>query len=194
METLFDRVDRKDEKPVGVVVFDLETKLSQQDVGGWDKTDKMGMALSVLYYVERGEYETFFEKDADRLVETLLRAERVVGYNHISFDYGVLRGYTQKNLRAEAKNLDLLDEVKKRLPHRLSLDSIAKATLGIGKTADGLQSLQWVKQGRFDLIEEYCKKDVEITYKVWRHGAEKGFILYDSRAGGTKRLDVSWPK
>jgi DEAD/DEAH box helicase domain-containing protein len=174
------------------VVFDLETKLAAQDVGGWDHVDKLGLALAVVYHVRERRYETFFEADATRLIETLKRAELVVGFNHIGFDYTVLRGYGAANLAAETKNLDMLLDVKRRLNHRLSLNAIAEASLGAKKSADGLQSLEWVRQGRLDLVEEYCRRDVEITHKVWRYGAEHGQLLYKSRDGAVLKVPVDW--
>lgn len=48
--------------------------------------------------------------------------------------------------------LDLLEEVHGKLGFRLSLAHLAETTLGVSKAADGLQSLQWVRDGRWDLV------------------------------------------
>ena len=86
----------------------------------------------------------------------------------------------------------MLMYVHKKLGHRLSLNSIAQATLNAKKSADGLISLQWYKEGKMDKIIEYCIQDVEITRDVFLHGVEKGFLQYDSRSKGRQRMDVNW--
>jgi DEAD/DEAH box helicase domain-containing protein len=192
-ETLFEHAEKtrwRPGEPAGPVVFDLETLRSAQDVGGWGNLSKMGMALAVVYYTARDAYETFHEHEADALAEALLASELVVGFNHVHFDYGVLRGCTSADL-SKTRNLDLLLDLKRKLNHRLSLNAVAGATLNAGKSGDGLQSLQWVKEGRLDLVEQYCRKDVEITHRVWRFGVENGYVLYDSR-DGVKRVEVEW--
>lgn len=177
---------------MGDVVFDLETMRSAQDVGGWGNIHKMGLALAVLLDVDKNEYKTYFEKDAEQLVEDLFRARRVIGYNHVGFDYRVLTAYTDRDFK-KTKNLDLLMSLKGKLGFRLKLNDVAQATLGVEKSADGLQSLQWFKEGKMDLIEEYCKMDVEVTAKVWRFGKEKGYVLFPSKYHPEpKRVEIDW--
>ena len=78
------------------------------------------------------------------------------------------------------------------LNYRVSLDSLAAATFNAVKTGDGLQALHWWKQGRLDLIEEYCRQDVQLTRDLFRHGHDKGFLLFDSKNGDRMRVPVSW--
>ena len=76
---------------------------------------------------------------------------------------------------------------------RLGLAHLAEATLGAGKSADGLQSLAWVRQGRFDLIERYCRDDVLLTAALWAHGRARGHVLArDKGTGRVLRIPVSW--
>ena len=78
------------------------------------------------------------------------------------------------------------------LNYRVSLDRLAEATFNAGKTGDGLQALHWWKQGRLDLIEEYCRQDVQLTRDLFHHGHDKGFLLIDSKNGDCMRVPVSW--
>jgi len=50
----------------------------------------------------------------------------------------------------------------------LKLDTVAKAILGESKTGDGKQAIQLFKDGKFDELAEYCMKDAEITWKLWK--------------------------
>ena len=74
----------------------------------------------------------------------------------------------------------------------LRLDSIAKATLGTTKTADGLQSVLWYRNGELDKVAEYCKADVDITRRVYEFGRENGFVYYYSRLGSKLKVAVNW--
>jgi len=88
--------------------------------------------------------------------------------------------------------LDLLEVVKNRLGYRLSLDHLAEQTLGVKKTADGLQALKWYKEGRLDLIIDYCRQDVEITRELFLYGLENGYLLFKNKAGSKVRCPVAF--
>jgi DEAD/DEAH box helicase domain-containing protein len=87
----------------------------------------------------------------------------------------------------------MLEEIHRALGFRVSLGHLAEATLGEGKSADGLQSLAWFKQGRLDLIEQYCRKDVEVTRRLYLFGRERGYVLFrDARRQVEVRVPVAW--
>ena len=77
--------------------------------------------------------------------------------------------------------LDLLERIHRQLGYRLSLDHLARVTIGAQKTADGLQALKWWKEGRIDDIIEYCTKDVEITRDLYLYGKKKGYVLFNNK-------------
>ena len=174
-----------------VVVFDLETQLSAAEVGGWNKTSLMRLSCGVAWDSREDRFITYFEDQVDELIRLLRRADLVVGFNVIGFDYMVLRGYSRYDFR-KLNTLDILREVHAHLNYRVSLGSLAAATFNAGKTGDGLQALRWWKQGRLDLIEEYCRQDVQLTRDLFRHGLDKGFLLFDRRNQGRIRVPVSW--
>src|SRR5271165_4027722 len=132
---------------MNVVYFDLETQKSADEVGGWNHISAMKMSVGVTYSTQRGGYQIYGEKQVDDLLKELQRADLVVGFNHLRFDYEVLHGYTSMDLR-QLPTLDMMVELQNTLNHRLSLDSIATATFGVEKTAEGLQAIQWYREGR----------------------------------------------
>jgi DEAD/DEAH box helicase domain-containing protein len=175
-----------------VLFFDLETRRSAEEVGGWGRVHEMGLALAVVYDEMAGDFRTYFEHDVDRLLVDLLSADRVVGFNVKRFDYAVLRGYRSAAFD-RIPTCDMLEEIYRALGFRVSLGHLAEATLGEGKSADGLQSLAWFRQGRMDLIEQYCRKDVEVTRRLYHFGRDRGFVLFrDARLGTDVRVPVSW--
>ena len=173
------------------VVFDLETQRSAAEVGGWNRAYLMGMSLAVVWDSRQQAHTTYFEDDVETLLAHLRRADLVVGFNIVGFDYSVLRGYTTFDF-GTLNTLDILRDVHAQLGYRLSLDSLGNATLGTSKSADGLQALQWYKEGRLDLIEAYCKHDVEITRDLCLHGLAHGHLLFDRKGQGRLRVPVDW--
>src|SRR5512138_689285 len=125
-----------------IVYFDLETQRSADEVGGWDNISRMGMSIGVTYSTGQGGYTIYSEQRINDLIRELQRADLVVGFNNLRFDYEVLHGYTAFDLR-QIPTLDMLVDLSNTLQHRLSLDSIATATFGVEKTAEGLQAIQW---------------------------------------------------
>jgi DEAD/DEAH box helicase domain-containing protein len=174
-----------------VLVFDLETQRSADEVGGWGFASKMGLALAVVYDVARDAYRTYYETDVDRLLLDLAFADRVVGFNIDRFDLAVLSGYTDRDL-ARIRTLDLLAEIHKSVGFRVSLNHLSEVNLGESKAGDGLQSLKWWKEGRIDLIEHYCRKDVEVTKRLWEMGRAQGFLLHRDKGGRTLRIPAVW--
>jgi len=174
-----------------VIYFDLETQRSAAEVGGWHNAHLMRMALAVIYDTQTEQFETFFEKDVHRLIERLGEADLVVGFNIISFDYAVLRGYTDADLSA-LPTFDMLAAIHQRLGYRLALGHLAEETLGATKGADGLQSLIWWKEGRVDEIEQYCRQDVSLLVDLLRHASEHGHLCFRTKRGDRVRLPAAW--
>jgi DEAD/DEAH box helicase domain-containing protein len=177
--------------PGGTLLFDIETLRSAEEVGGWDKAHRMGIALAVVCHLEEGRFETYREERARELAATLKSARLVVGFNSRRFDYAVLGGYTGEEYSRTLPTLDLLDSMVERLGRRVSLDHLTRETLGAGKSADGLQSLRWVKEGRFDLIEEYCRRDVELLRDLYLFGRREGYVIVAQKSGRI-RVPVDW--
>jgi DEAD/DEAH box helicase domain-containing protein len=173
------------------VLFDVETLRSAEEVGGWERAHRMGVAVAVALHLEEGRFESFFEPDVPRLVAALEGAGLVVGFNSRRFDYAVLSGYTGVDYARTLATLDLLESLRAKLGFRVGLDHVARETLGRGKSGDGLQSLEWVKQGRLDLVEAYCRRDVEILRDVYLHGRREGFVVVATKSGRI-RVPVQW--
>lgn len=182
-----------------IVYFDLETQRSFGDVGGFSQKAKMGISIAVTYSTARGTYEIYAEKDMEKLGEELVRADLVVGWNHIQFDYAVLQPYVFHTLAEQTLNLDMMLELETILGFRLKLDSVASASLGTGKTADGLDALRWwqehKKTGNFAplrRIAEYCAYDVKVTKCVHEYALKHGLLRYDDKNGRKAEVAVNW--
>jgi DEAD/DEAH box helicase domain-containing protein len=174
-----------------VLYFDLETQKSAEDVDGWGNIHLMGLAVGVVWDSLEQKYFSYLQNEASKLVEKLRTANLVVGFNVKKFDYGVLQPYADFDLH-EITTFDMLDDIKIKLNHRLSLNHLAENTLNSKKSADGLISLQWYKEGKIDKIVEYCQQDVKVTRDLFEYGEKHGYIKYKTRSGVAKDLKVDW--
>ena len=174
-----------------ILYFDLETQKSAEDVGGWGNIHDMKLAVGVVWDSCEQEYFSYQENTALQLVEKLQTADLVVGFNVKKFDYGVLQPYADFDLD-EITTFDMLIDINEKLGHRLSLNHLAENTLNAKKSADGLVSLQWYKEGEIDKIIKYCRQDVEITRDLFLYGESHGYVKYCTRSGKVKDLTVDW--
>jgi DEAD/DEAH box helicase domain-containing protein len=177
--------------PLRFAVLDLETCRSAQEVGGWHKARDMGVSCAVLYDSAEERFLTFTAQEIPALVGHLVEFDLVVGFNISRFDYSVLSGCSRFDFHT-LPTLDMLLEVRKRLGYGLSLEHLSRETLGACKGGNGLQALQWWKEGRMDLIVEYCTKDVSLTRDLYLFGRENGFLLFRNKGGSLVRVPVDW--
>ncbi|ACD82417.1 ribonuclease H-like domain-containing protein [Candidatus Methylacidiphilum infernorum] len=174
-----------------ILYLDIETQKSAYEVGGWQKKHLMGLSIAVIYSSLYNKYFIFSEKDVDQLLTMLREADCIVGFNILGFDIPVLESYSIFNL-SELRCLDLLVDIEKKISRRIKLEQIAKATLGIGKTAHGLQALQWWKEGKLLEIAEYCCYDVKITKLIHEYGVKYGKVYYTGEGGVKESIPVNW--
>ena len=179
-------------RPEKVVVFDLETQRLADQVGGWKYIAKMGLSLGVTYSSEHG-FLTFTEDNVSELIALLQDADLIVGFNQMRFDYEVLSAYSDVNLR-NLPNLDILIDIHNTLGFRLKLDNLAEATLGKKKSGHGIQAVDWFRAGRMDLLEKYCRDDVEITRDLFYHGLSNRYLLFRAKNGSSTRVPINWDR
>jgi DEAD/DEAH box helicase domain-containing protein len=125
----------------------------------------------------KGEMLSFFEQDFSKLWALFESADVIVGFNSIGFDMEVLRALYPGNVD-DLPQLDLMLKFKEATGHRISLDSLAKETLGKQKIGHGLDAIKYYKQGRLQELATYCLMDVEITRDLYDVGRSKGKLSY----------------
>ena len=178
--------------PREIIYFDLETQRTANDAGGWNRKGDMRMSVGVIFSTASRRYEVFGEPEVNQLIERLRRADLVIGFNVLNFDYHVLMGYTILDLVTELHTADLMVDMEQISGHRPGLDAIAQATLGIQKTAGGLDAIRWWREGRLLDIAEYCCFDVKITRLVHEHGCRHKELFFQDRFAQRHRVKVDW--
>lgn len=184
---LFDNNQNSNIQVSKKLVFDIETQKGFDEVRN---ISEMRVAAAVSCDCTTGEFKYYTEDSVSELIDDLFSSDTVIGYNIIHFDYSVLKGYTGRNFN-QIKTVDMMRIVQKSLGFRPKLDNLLSATLGTKKTADGLQSLRWFKEGKMDKIIEYCHHDVRLTKELYEFGKENGFIWANNR-GDKVKVPIVW--
>ena len=176
------------------LVLDLETQRDFAEVEG-RKLELLGVSVTGVYSYEENRYDAYLEADlGSKLAPRLQAADLLIGFNIRRFDLPVLQPYLPFSVTT-LPVLDIMEEVVKNLGHRVSLESLAQATLGRGKSGHGLDALKWFKEGRFDLITKYCLDDVKLTKELHDYGRQHHRLFATSKFGTEKlTIPVFWPE
>ena len=167
------------------IVFDLETQNIFQDVGGSDPA-LLDISVGTVYDSKTDKYTTATIDNLEILWPIIEAADALVGYNSNHFDIPLLNKYYPGDL-TQIKSIDLLEDIKASLGRRLRLDSVAQATLGSKKSADGLQAVRWWREGKVDEIKKYCEQDVKVTKEIFEYALEHGHLKFKD---GTRKRDI----
>jgi hypothetical protein len=172
------------------VVFDIETKLSGYGRG---KLDVAQLELTVVGIHDSASdtYSSYLKEELPKLWPILEGADVLIGYNSDSFDIPLLNRYYPGDL-SRIRSLDLMVEVQKALGRRLRLETLAQATLGRGKSGDGLKAGEWWEQGLYDKVRDYCLDDVRLTRELYDYALKHGKLKYkDLRELKEIKIDTS---
>jgi len=177
-----------------ILTFDIETTNTFDEVGSPHAAD-LDLAVICVHNSETDEMTHYFKENLNKLWPLIESADMLVTYNGDHFDIPLLNKYYAGDL-TQIKSLDLLVEIRKSLGRRIKLDDIASATLGQSKSADGLQSIVWWRQGKIDDVVNYCKQDVQVTRNVYDYAIKNGHVLYikDGKKEKIKIDTTEWEK
>ncbi len=158
------------------IIFDLETQNIFQDTGSSDVTS-LDISVGSFYDSIDDVYTTVTVDELHKVWPIIEKADALVGYNSNHFDIPLLNKYYPGDL-THIKSIDLLESIRESLGRRLRLDSVAQATVGAKKSADGLQAVRWWREGKINEIKKYCEQDVRVTKKVFDYALKNGHILF----------------
>lgn len=167
------------------IVFDIET------YGDIKNYDTMKVTVVSIFDYASNSFYSFDEHELANLWPYFERADRIIGYNSISFDVPILNKYYAGDLTT-IPHLDLLKEIKDSSGSRYKLDDIASATLQMKKSADGLQALRWYEEGKIDEIKKYCEQDVKVTRDLYEFGLKNKMLYYPTLTGQINPIAVDF--
>ncbi len=186
------------------VIFDTETKKFFDEIPDNDPA-KLGVSITSVYSRTldenlneiEGKMQSFWEKDFSEMFKLFEKADRVIGFNSLSFDVPALSPYFPSHW-PKLKHFDLLDEIKKVEGKRMSLNSIAKATLNSTKNDIGANAVKYWNEGTPEALaklKKYCETDVVITRDIYNKALKEGVLKYIDFWNETHeiKLDFSYP-
>lgn len=186
------------------IVVDVEIqKTIEETPGGWDATDKLGVAVACVWEYRTQRMRVYGPEDLHTLQGRLFKADKVSGFNIWKFDYPCIWGFSSSQWQAESqfsqsvaetknalrkKTNDLLrriwqallldpDRFDKRTHGGWGLDSIASATLGAGKIGHGAEAPKWYQAGQVQRVVNYCADDVALERDLTDFIERYGFVL-----------------
>jgi DEAD/DEAH box helicase domain-containing protein len=197
---------------MSVMAIDLETKNYSYEIGGWDNTHMFRVSTVCTWDGDKGTI--YIDKAVDNLkksnveVKTISQLKfdlddhfekggKLLGHNIVAFDLPVLKNALdiyciKKYLDAEAY-IDTSQILNKEYGERYSLSNLVQHTLGTDKLMTSEDAPVVWKAGGYSEVAEYCLKDCELVYDLWKHGQShnivKGFSL---KGEEIKNLEVEW--
>lgn len=175
------------------ITLDIET--IGEFRGGLPDPTVLDLTVIAIHDSETDQYSVYTQEELAQLWPILERADVLIGYNSDHFDIPIVNKYYSGDLTT-IRSIDLLKEIKNVLGRRLKLQSVAEATLGHGKSADGKMAIQWWKEGKYDEVKKYCIEDVRVTKDVYDYALKNGSLKYKDFDGVREiKLDISkWEK
>ena len=191
------------------VVVDVEIQRTIEDTsGGWDATDKLGVAVACVWEYQTARMRVYGPEDVGALRERLRAADRISGFNIVNFDFPVIWGIPkadwircEERLRGEL--LPKTDDMLRRIwlakglnPDAFSplthggvgLDAVASATIGASKIGFGGDAPVWYQKGLIQKVVNYCADDVAVERDLTDFVEKYGYVI----AGGNKWNIPKW--
>ena len=187
------------------VVVDVEIQNCVEDTpGGWDATDKLGVAVACLWEYQTQRMRVYGPDDVEALRERLLRADRISGYNIWNFDFPVIWGISKPDWLGDydlnttgvkgalrPKCNDLLrriwfaqgfnPDVWNNRMGGSKLDDIAGATIGARKIGNGADAPKWFQAGQIQRVVNYCADDVAIERDLTDFVDRYGYVIHNGK-------------
>ncbi|HEX9008682.1 MAG TPA: ribonuclease H-like domain-containing protein [Patescibacteria group bacterium] len=183
------------------VVFDIETKNFFDDINAHDPA-ALGISIVSAYRREmnkdnqeiKGEMQSFWENDFDKMWSWFEEADRIIGYNSLGFDVPAVNGVYRGDF-TKLKHFDILKVIKDTFGHRVKLDSVAKECLGTGKIAGGADAVRWWAKGDQESLanlKKYCEMDVEVTKGVYDFGMKNKKLRFKDHWNELREIEVDF--
>lgn len=196
-----------------ILAIDLETKNMSYDIGGGGNTHMFKVSTVCTWDGDVGTI--YIDKAVDDLKKSNItikplselkfdldnhfeKGGKLLGHNIRNFDLPVLKNAMdiyciKKYFDNPDSYIDTSAILSKEHGERYSLSNLVQHTLGSDKLMDSSDAPKIWKTGGYSQVAEYCLKDCELVYDLWKHGVEnqivKGFSLEEAIE---KDLEVMW--
>ncbi|MBI4099532.1 ribonuclease H-like domain-containing protein [Candidatus Microgenomates bacterium] len=175
------------------VVFDLETKKFFDETGTTNPAD-LGVSVVSLFVRPEEKMYSFWEKDFDTMWKIFRDADRVIGFNSKNFDIPALSPYSPPDF-PKLPHFDILEKIKQAIDHRVSLNRLAKDTLGISKNDNPANAgVYWAEGSPASLkkLRQYCEQDVVLTRDIYDFAIKNKFLKFTDYWNNPRQVEVDF--
>jgi|TARA_R100000353_G_scaffold27732_7_gene23353 hypothetical protein len=197
---------------MSVLAIDLETKNYSYDIGGWGNTHMFQVSTVCTWDGNTGTI--YIDEPVDSLQKSgysikpisqlkydlddhLEKGGKLLGHNIVSFDLPVLKNaldiYCIKKYMDKKAYIDTSRDIASITGERFTLSNLVTKTLGDDKTMTSADAPMVWKNGGYSEVAEYCLKDCELVYDLWKYGQENSFVKgYSIEKEEEVELGVEW--
>jgi len=197
---------------MSVLAIDLETKNYSHEIGGWGNTHMFQVSTVCTWDGNNGTI--YIDEPVDSLQKSgynikpisqlkydlddhLEKGGRLLGHNIVSFDLPVLKNaldiYCIKKYMDKKAYIDTSRDIASVTGERFTLSNLVTKTLGDDKTMTSADAPMVWKNGGYSEVAEYCLKDCELVYDLWKYGQENSFVKgYSIEKEEEVELGVEW--
>ena len=197
---------------MSVMAIDLETKNMSYEIGGFGNTHMFMVSTvstwdgnSGCVYLDE-PLNTFTKSGVDvkplsqlkyDLDDHFQKGGLLLGHNIQAFDLPILREsmdiYCINKYMKEKQFIDTSKELTKEHSERFPLKNLVKCSLDDSKLMESADAPKLWKQGEYDRVVEYCLKDTQLVYDLWKYGQENGFVkAFSVEKEKHMNLEVNW--
>ena len=180
---------------MSVLALDIETKNMSHDIGGFSNTHMFQVSTVATWNGSNGT--VYVDEPVDSFAKSghvikplselkydldnhLQKGGSVLGHNIVAFDLPILRDsmdiYCIHKYLNEEKYIDTSKYILKEHGERIQLKNLVKCSLDDAKLMDSADAPKLWKMGRYDEVVEYCMKDTQLVYDLWKYGQDNGIV------------------
>jgi len=196
-----------------ILALDIETKNLSTEIGGWKNTHMFLVSTVATWdgnigkiYVEEDIVNDVVAKSNTQILplrqlkydldDALKSGTKLLGHNIAVFDLPVLRDsldiYCIRKFLNNKQYIDTSKELLKGHGERFTLQNLVDNTLGQSKSLESYMAPKLWKTGEYQTVVDYCLKDCELVYDLYKHGLDKELNAFSMEKGKKVKLKVEW--
>ena len=197
---------------MSVMALDIETKNMSYDIGGFGNTHMFQVSTVATWdgstgtvyvdepvnsFAKSGHIVKSLRELKYDLDEHFQKGGVLLGHNIAAFDLPILKNsmdiYCIKQYLEDKRYIDTSRILTKEHGERFPLSNLVKCTMNDFKLMDSADAPKLWKMGQYDEVVEYCMKDTQLVYDLWKYGQDNGIVkAFSVDKEEFVELEVNW--
>ena len=180
---------------MSVLALDIETKNMSYEIGGFGNTHMFQVSTVATWDGNTGT--VYVDEPVDSFAKSghvikslselkydldnhFQKGGSLLGHNIVAFDLPILRDsmdiYCIHKYLKDERYIDTSKILLKEHGERFQLKNLVKCTMNDAKLMDSADAPKLWKMGQYDEVVEYCMKDTQLVYDLWKYGQTNGIV------------------